>query len=72
MDLRSIPRSDVPGILSAIDKLSVNPRPTQSIKLAGMELYRLRYGRYRVVYEIKDKILQILIIRVRHRKDVYR
>ena len=57
----------------AIDALARAPRPAGCIQLAGADdAYRIRIGDYRVVYEIADKVLIVYIIRVAHRKDVYR
>jgi mRNA interferase RelE/StbE len=56
-----------------IEALSLNPRPVGSKKLAGREdLWRVRVGDYRVVYEVHDRILYVLIVRLAHRRDVYR
>jgi mRNA interferase RelE/StbE len=56
-----------------IDALVDNPRPAQCRKLEGqLNLYRIRSGDYRVVYEIKDNVLRVVIIRVEHRREVYR
>lgn len=56
----------------AIDRLSLNPRPEGMVKLQGSDnLYRIRIGDYRVVYTIDGKEKVILIMRVRHRRDVY-
>ena len=53
--------------------LAHDPRPTGVVKLAGDEnLWRIRIGNYRVVYEIHDDRLMVLVLRVAHRKDVYR
>ncbi len=71
-DLDRLPQKDNRRIVRAIEKLSSDPRPPQSIKLSGEEKYRLRCGVYRVLYEIRDDRLIICIVRVRHRKDVYR
>jgi mRNA interferase RelE/StbE len=60
-------------VLDAMEKLRGNPRPAGVVKLAGYEnLWRLRIGDYRVIYEIHDDRLVILVLRVAHRKDVYR
>ena len=57
----------------AIDGLIQEPRPAGVRKLVGHEkLYRIRVGQYRIVYEIDDDSLKILITRVRHRRDAYR
>ena len=70
-DLRSIPNKDVRRILKCIESLQDNPRAEGCIKLSGQEWYRIRQGNYRVVYEIKDEELIILVIKVGHRSDVY-
>lgn len=66
--------SDVQAkIESRIDRLEKEPRPQSGKKLSMHEnIYRIRVGDYRVVYEINDKERIILITRIRHRKDVYR
>jgi len=61
-------------IVDSIDSLSDNPRPDGCKKLKGeTNLYRIRIaGIYRAVYEIKDKQLVVTVIKVGHRKDIYR
>jgi mRNA interferase RelE/StbE len=60
-------------IADAIEELRSDPRPTGVVKLAGDEnLWRIRIGNYRVVYEIHDDRLVVLVLRVAHRKDAYR
>jgi mRNA interferase RelE/StbE len=55
-----------------VNGLAVNPRPPDGRKLAGHErLWRIRIGRYRVVYEIEDRKLLILVVEVGHRRDIY-
>jgi len=71
-DLRKIPASDVERILGVIRDLATDPRPHGSKKLKGNELFRVRCGVYRVVYEIHDDRLVVIVVRVAHRKDVYR
>ena len=71
-DLAPIPKRDVQRIVAAVEALADNPRPPQSRKLSGAEKYRLRYGVYRVLYEIQDNVLVVCIVKVGHRKDVYR
>ena len=71
-DFRKIVKADADRILAAIGSLADDPRPTGSKKLKGEELYRLRAGVYRVVYEIFDDHLVATVVRVGHRKDVYR
>ena len=71
-DLRSFPRQDVRRILSRIRSLVQNPRPVGCEKLSGRELYRVRQGDYRIVYTIEDQQLIVQIIKIAHRRDVYR
>lgn len=71
-DIKLIPKVDAKRILAAIYQLASDPRPVQAKKLAGSDLYRLRVGRYRILYEIKDHVLIIIIIKIKHRKNVYR
>jgi mRNA interferase RelE/StbE len=71
-DFSSIPKKDLKRILSRIEKLANDPRPPGCEKLTGEERYRLRQGRYRIVYSIQDDELTIWIVKVGHRKDVYR
>lgn len=71
-DFKSIPKSDVTKILAKIDTLVQNPRQVGSTKLSGHELYRVRQGIYRIVYEIKDRELKVLVIKVSHRSTVYK
>jgi mRNA interferase RelE/StbE len=60
-------------IIEEITNLSLNPRPAGCVKLKGYRnSYRIRVGDYRVIYEIEDKVLRILVIAVGHRKDSYK
>lgn len=71
-DLKKIPKADLRKTLSRIKKLSDNPRPAGCEKLTGQEQYRLRQGKYRIVYSIQDDKLTIWVVKVGHRKDIYR
>ncbi|HOW54131.1 MAG TPA: type II toxin-antitoxin system RelE/ParE family toxin [Syntrophorhabdaceae bacterium] len=71
-DLGIIPKKDLKKILERIRALLEEPRPKGCEKLTGRERYRLRQGRYRIVYSIQDKELTVWIVKVSHRKDVYR
>lgn len=71
-DLRRVPRADLKKILSKIAQLAKEPRPRGCEKLTGHNRYRIRQGSYRVVYSIKDNELVVWVVRVAHRKDVYR
>lgn len=60
-------------IETAIDALAENPRPPKSKKMVGSTLeWRIRIGDYRVVYEIHDDRLIVLVIRVGHRQGIYK
>jgi mRNA interferase RelE/StbE len=71
-DLSAIPKKDLKKVLTRIQSLSDDPRPPGCEKLTGQERYRLRQGRYRILYSIQDDELSIWIVKVGHRKDVYR
>ena len=71
-DLSDIPKKDVKKILNRIKALEGNPRPLGCEKLTGQERYRLRQGRYRIVYSIQDEELTVWIVTVGHRKNIYR
>jgi mRNA interferase RelE/StbE len=71
--LDKLPRPARQRIVDAMKDLRNNPRPSGVVKLAGDEnLWRIRIGNYRVVYEIHDDRLIVLVLRVAHRRDVYR
>ena len=70
--LSRIPSVYQDRIISAIQALAKNPRPAGCKKLSGREAWRIRIGNYRVIYEIHDDRLIILVIVIGHRKDIYR
>jgi mRNA interferase RelE/StbE len=68
-----LPKSDQRRVMAAIADLADTPRPEGVRKIGGADnAYRIRVGDYRVVYEIIDRIVTVYIVRVAHRKDVYR
>jgi len=71
-DLKSIPDKDLTKILECIKSLGNNPRHPGCKKLSSQERYRLRQGQYRIIYSIQDEELTIWIVKVGHRKEVYR
>jgi mRNA interferase RelE/StbE len=71
-DFRSIPKQDVQKILSRIEALADDPRPPGAEKLSAQERYRVRQGVYRIVYEIQDEQLVVVVVKVGHRRHVYR
>ncbi len=70
--LAKIAKPDRDRIADAVLGLAEQPRPSGVKKLTGREAWRIRVGDYRIVYEIHEKALLILVIRIQHRKDVYR
>ena len=71
-ELQKIPKRDVSRIIKKIRSLSSNPRPPGCEKLSADEKYRIRQGRYRILYSIEDDKLVVLVIKIGHRKEVYR
>ena len=71
-DFRNIPKHDVKRILNKIESLTINPRAEGCIKLSSKENYRVRQGLYRIIYQIRDDVLIVNVIKVSHRSDVYK
>ena len=71
-DLRAIPKADVTRILQRIEALADDPTPPGSEKLSGQDRYRIRQGLYRIVYEIDGDHLVVTVVKVGHRREVYR
>ena len=71
-DFSTIPKEGLQKILHRIDALAKDPRPPGHEKLTGRDRYRVRQGRYRIVYSIQDKDLTVWVVKVGHRKDIYR
>lgn len=71
-DLRRIPKEQVEQILRRIEALAVNPRPSGCEKLSRQERYRIRQGMYRILYEVLDAELVVHVVKVGHRRHVYR
>ncbi|MDY0375206.1 MAG: type II toxin-antitoxin system RelE/ParE family toxin [Desulfobacterium sp.] len=70
-DFKSIPDKDLTKILACIESLGENPHQSGCKKLSGQEKYRLRYGRYRIIYSIQDDEVSIWIVKVGYRKNIY-
>jgi len=66
------PKKDRRRIVQRVSKLAENPRSPGSEKLSGLDKYRIRQGRYRIVYSIEEQDLVVFVVKVGHRKDVYR
>ena len=72
-EIKAIPRKkDRQQITQKIKKLSSNPRPPGCQKLTGDDRYRIRQGQYRIIYSIEDKDLIVYVVKIGHRKDIYR
>jgi mRNA interferase RelE/StbE len=72
-DIEAIPlKRDRQRVVERISKLAENPRPSGSEKISGQEKFRVRQGRYRILYAIEDQDLLVQVVKVGHRKDVYR
>ena len=71
--LAKIPQTHRRRIARRIDRLAENPRQRGVEKLAGVDsLYRIRVGDYRIVYQIQDDVLLVLVVRIGGRGDIYR
>jgi mRNA interferase RelE/StbE len=70
--LARLDRQDHPRIIAAIESLAVDPRPPVCAKLSGRPAWRIRIGPYRVIYEIHDQKLLVLVVAIGHRREVYR
>jgi mRNA interferase RelE/StbE len=71
-DLRPLPKKDVAVILKCIESLKEEPRPFGCEKLSGQARYRIRKGIYRIIYEIQNDVLVVIVVKVGHRKEIYR
>jgi len=71
-ELRALPRDVLRRVDRAIQGLRIEPRPNGCRKLQGStSLFRIRVGDYRIVYELEDQAVLVLVIRVRHRREAY-
>ena len=71
-DLEAIPQKDLKKIIKRIGGLAEDPRPPGCEKLTGQDRYRLRQGSYRILYSIQANELTVSVVKVGHRKDIYR
>jgi mRNA interferase RelE/StbE len=71
-ELAQVPPKDRGRIVARIQALADEPRPVGAEKLSGQERYRVRQGDYRILYEIEDQILRVMVVKIGHRRDVYR
>ena len=71
-DLAAIPSKDVARIVKCISALAKNPYPVDATRLRGREEWRIRQGNYRILYIVEEQIVTVFIVKVGHRRDVYR
>ena len=71
-EIAALPKRECAAIVAKIRGLGNEPRPHGAEKLSGDDKYRVRHGDYRVVYEIDDAKKRVTIVRVAHRREVYR
>jgi mRNA interferase RelE/StbE len=71
-ELDRLPDEVANRIMARLAGLETNPRPADVKKLKGRDAWRIRVGDYRVIYEIHDRVLQIIVITVGHRREIYR
>lgn len=72
-ELDALGKKDRQAVVARILALVGDPRPSGCVKLSGSrDLYRIRRGRYRIVYAIEDDHLVVIVVRIADRKDVYR
>jgi mRNA interferase RelE/StbE len=71
-ELDAIASADLPRVMSRIRSLATNPRPPGAEKLTGAEQYRIRQGVYRVLYEVDDARRTVTIVKIGHRREIYR
>jgi mRNA interferase RelE/StbE len=71
-EIEALPKKERIRVIHRIKDLSKNPRPPGCEKLSGQDKYRVRQGQYRIVYSVSDEELVICVVKIGHRKDVYR
>lgn len=70
--LKALPKGVRKTIAQVVDALAEKPRPSGSVQLKGTDLMRVRVRDYRVIYELRDDVLLVLVVRIGHRRDIYR
>lgn len=71
-ELRKIPAQDLHRIVTRMQGLAQDPRPTGCEKLSGQERYRVRQGDYWIVYAVDDQVHSVEVVKIGHRREVYR
>ena len=64
-------KADRRRIVARISALAENPRPPGALKMSGLDRYRIRQGRFRILYTIEDAVLTVHVIKIADRKDAY-
>lgn len=70
--IESLQQAQRTRIQKAIDALASEPRPHGAIKMTGVPSWRIRVGDYRIIYDIEDQQLIVIVIKVGHRREIYR
>ena len=71
-ELEALPAKERQRVVTRIRGLATDPRPPGSEKLTGHQLYRVRRGNYRILYAIDDASSSLVVVKIGHRRDVYR
>ena len=71
-ELEGLPLKDRRRVVTRLRGLADHPRPPGCEKLTGHDLFRVRQGKYRILYEVQDHDLTVTIFKIGHRRDVYR
>ena len=71
-EIESLPKKDRSRVIQKIKGLATDPRPPGCEKLTGEDKYRIRQGSYRIVYSITDTQLIVIVVKVGHRRDIYK
>ncbi|MBI4309410.1 MAG: type II toxin-antitoxin system RelE/ParE family toxin [Candidatus Omnitrophica bacterium] len=71
-EIETLPKHHLQAVIQKIHSLADNPRPPGCEKLSAQDKYRVRCGDYRILYTIEDMVLTVCVVKVGHRRDVYR
>lgn len=71
-ELQRLPVADQRRVIARVRALAHDPRPSGAKKLSGEEKYRIRQGNYRILYQVHDRIITVVVVRIAHRRGVYR
>lgn len=71
-ELEGLPRKDLERVIGRIEVLADNPRPPGCEKLSGQERYRIRQGDHRILYEVDESKQVVIVVKIGHRRKVYR